>query len=155
VARRRSSSALPWAAAYYVDENGQTPAREALFDIGLPKPVRLALLARVTAVVNGPPTSFPTGTPIWSLMTRDRERGRIDMSGIFEVRDKHGPTLYRLFCVIDSEAGQHGMDARLLVMLSLATKPVRTAMPQAVYRAVRAQADRYFSMTPRPIAQEI
>lgn len=73
-------------------------------------------------------------------MSRDPQRGKVDMSGIFEVRD-----------MLDSEAGEHGVDARLLVLLSLGIKRERTAMPQAVYRQVRRQADRYFATSPRPI----
>ncbi len=84
-------------------------------------------------------------------MTRDREKGRVDMSGIFEIRDKQGDTLYRLFCVLDSDAEAHGLEAPALVMLALGTKRVRTAMPQSVYRRVRAEADRYFATTPRPV----
>lgn len=127
------------------------PAREALNASDVPKAVRLALLARVVAVRDHPPTSFPTGSPIWSVMSRDPQRGRVDMSGIFEVRDKHGPLLYRLFCLLDSEAAEHGVDARLFVLLSLGIKRERTAMPQAVYRRARRQADRYFATSPRPI----
>jgi hypothetical protein len=84
-------------------------------------------------------------------MSRDRGKGTIDMSGIFEIRDKQGDTLYRLFCVLDSDGESHGLGAPALVMLSLATKRVRTAMPQAVYRRVRAEADRYFATIPRPV----
>jgi hypothetical protein len=32
-------------------------------------------------------------------------------------------------------------------MLSMGTKQVRTAMPQSVYKRVRAEADRYFTTT--------
>lgn len=84
-------------------------------------------------------------------MTKDRERGNVDMSGIFEIRDKQRDLLYRLFCVIDSNAESHGLEAPALIMLSLGVKPVRTAMPQAVYQEARNQADRYFATTPRPV----
>jgi hypothetical protein len=138
--------------ASHVDEDGSVPAREALYAKDLPRPVRLALLARVVAVRDYPPPSFPTGSPIWSLMSRDPQKGKVDMSGIFEIRDKHGPLLYRLFCVLDSQAPEHGVeDARVLALLSLGIKPERTAMPEAVYRQVRRQADRYFATSPRPI----
>jgi hypothetical protein len=142
---------LPWAASYYVDDGGSVPARDALSAAEFPKAVRVALLARVVAVRDHPPPSFPTGSPVWAVMSRDPQRGKVDMSGIFEVRDKHGPLLYRLFCLLDSEAGEHGVDARLLVLLSLGIKRERTAMSQAVYRRVRRQADRYFATSPRPI----
>lgn len=73
------------------------------------------------------------------------------MSGIFEIRDKQGDTLYRLFCLLDSAAQAHGFLDSALVMLMLASKPVRTTMPQSVYRRVRAEADRYFATSPRPV----
>jgi hypothetical protein len=85
-------------------------------------------------------------------MSGDPQRGSVDMSGIFEIRDKHGPLLYRLFCVLDSGAPGHGVDdAQVLAILSLGIKPARTAMPERVYRQVRRQAGRYFASSPRPI----
>ncbi|MGZ5213970.1 MAG: hypothetical protein ACXWEN_09505 [Actinomycetota bacterium] len=140
-----------WIATYYKDATCKVPARDALRTDGFLKNVRLALEARAMAVRDAPPPSFPAGSLIWSAMSKDREKGKVDMSGIFEIRDKQGDTLYRLFCVLDSDGESHGLEAPALVMLSLATKPVRTAMPQAVYRRVRAEADRYFATTPRPV----
>jgi hypothetical protein len=140
-----------WIATYYKDASGRAPARDSLRAADFPKNVRLALEARAKAVRDAPPPSFPGGSPVWSPMTRDREKGRVDMSGIFEIRDKQRDTLYRLFCVLDSDAESHGLEAPALVMLSLATKQVRTAMPQSVYRRVRAEADRYFASTRRPV----
>lgn len=150
-ASTRPARDLPWAATYYLDAGGSAPAREALYDAEFPQPVRLALLARIVAVRDHPPLSFPTGTNVWRLMRDDPQKGGVDMSGIFEARDKHGSLLYRLFCVLDSNAGDHGADARLLVMLSLGVKPERTAMNSSVYRRVRGEADRYFATSPRPI----
>jgi len=146
-----SSSRKNWIATYYKDANGTAPARDALRVAGFPKNVRLALEARAKAVRDAPPPSFPAGSPMWSAMSRDREKGKVDMSGIFEIRDKQGDTLYRLFCVLDSDGESNGLEAPALVMLSLATKPVRTAMPQGVYKRVRAEADRYLATTPRPV----
>ncbi len=51
------------------------------------------------------------------------------MSGIFEIRDKHGGTLHRLFCLLDSAAQAQGLQDPALVMLMVASRPVRTAMP--------------------------
>jgi hypothetical protein len=140
-----------WIATYYEDASGRAPARDGLRADDFPKNVRLALEARAKAVRDAPPPSFPAGSPVWSPMTKDKEKGQVDMSGIFEIRDKQGDTLYRLFCVLDSDADSHGLEAPALVLLSLATKPVRTAMPPSVYRRVRAEADRYFATTPRPV----
>ncbi len=73
------------------------------------------------------------------------------MSGIFEARDRHHRKRYRLFCVLDSNAPDHGLDAPALVMLSGTVKNVGEEVPQAVYREVRRQADRYFATSPRPV----
>jgi hypothetical protein len=140
-----------WIAAYYKAADGTAPARDTLRAPDFPENVRLSLEARAAAIRDTPPPSFPPGSLMWSVMTRDRERGNVDMSGIFEIRDRQGKVLYRLFCVLDSDAESHGLEAPALVMLSVGIKPVRTAMPQAVYREVRAQADRYFATSPRPV----
>ena len=148
---KRKASKRVWIATYYRDANGAAPARVAMRQGDFPEKVRLALEARVSAIRDEPPPSFPAGSPMWSLMSKDRARGKVDMSGVYEVRDKHGDTLYRLFCVLDSEASAHGLEAPALVMLSLGTKAVRTVMPQSVYKRVRAEADRYFATSPRPV----
>jgi hypothetical protein len=88
-----------WIAIYYKDGSGRAPARDSLRAADFPKNVRLAVEARAKAVRDAPPAPFPGGSPVWSPMTRDREKGRVDMSGIFEIRDKQRDTLYRLFCV--------------------------------------------------------
>jgi hypothetical protein len=154
-AARKTRATVPskkeWIATYYKDANGEAPARAALRADAFPKNVRLALEARAKAVRDAPPPSFPAGSPMWSAMSKDKDKGKVDMSGIFEIRDKQGDTLYRLFCVLDSDGESHGLEAPALVMLSLATKPVRTAMPQSAYKEVRAEAHRYFATTPRPV----
>jgi hypothetical protein len=141
-----------WIAVYYRTADGTSPARDALFAPDFPANVRLALLARAAAIRDTPPPAFPASSPMWSVMTRDRERGNVDMSGIFEIRDRQGDTLYRVFCVVDSGAESHGLEAPALVLLSVGVKQVRTAMPQAVYREVRSHADRYLATSPRPVA---
>lgn len=149
--RREGPASKKWIATYYKAADGTAPARDTLRALDFPENVRLALEARVAAIRDTPPPAFPAGSPMWSVMTRDRDRGNVDMSGIFEIRDRQGNMLYRLFCVLDSNGESHGLEAPALVMLSVGVKPVRTAMPQAVYREVRAQADRYFATSPRPV----
>ena len=65
---------------------------------------------------------------------------RADMKGIREARDEHDGTLYRLFCVVDSQA--HGRDAKVVALVSGGVKPARTAMAQQVYDETRAFAAR-------------
>jgi hypothetical protein len=50
-------------------------------------------------------------------MHKPRKKGEVDLSGICEARDKQSKTLFRLFCLLDRDAVQHGMDAPALVLL--------------------------------------
>ncbi len=120
------------------------PARDFLDEC--PEAVRDELLATVLAVRNYPPPSFPTSTPRWTVMTET-------MGGVYEARDKLGKELYRLFCLLDRQAHQHGASAPLLVLLGGANKPVRTAMPNDVYEEIRLFRGHYLSTNPRPIDQ--
>jgi hypothetical protein len=83
-------------------------------------------------------------------MHKSQKKGEVDMRGILEARDRHQQDLYRLFCVLDSRAPDHGLGAPALVMLSGTRKKVGEVVPQSVLKLVRAQADRYFATSPRP-----
>lgn len=162
----KKKAQVSWIAVYYSDvddpkKNQMTEEKILKLGVADPAPardflnsrppqVKAALQARVAAVRDYPPISFPTSTPVWSLMHKPKSKKEVDMSGIFEVRDKHGSQLYRLFCVLDTKAPDHGLSAPALVMLSGTEKPVGTVVSQAIYKEVRAQADRYFSTSPRP-----
>jgi len=154
-----------WIAVYYREDSASvelteeqiaaraapdpTPARAFLN--ALPLSPRAGLRATIVAVRDRPPPSFPTGSQAWRLMHKPAKKGEVDMSGIFEARDRHQRKLWRLFCVLDSRAPEHGLPAPALVMLSGTVKNVGQEVPQAVYREVRRQADRYFATSPRPV----
>jgi hypothetical protein len=72
-------------------------------------------------------------------MRKAAGKREVDLSGICEVRDKYSNKLYRLFCVIDRDAPEHGLAAPSLVLLDGVVKPVRTEVPQSEYRRI----DRY------------
>jgi len=127
------------------------PAPARAFLRSCPPLPRAALYGTIATVRDYPPLKFPTSAPIWSLMHKPTKKKHVDMSGIVEARDKHGKLLYRLFCVLDSQAMEHGLEAPALVMLSGTVKRKQEVVPQKVYREVRRQADRYFSMSPRPV----
>lgn len=163
--KKKAKDADPWIAAYYRegDERDETSEEDIAAGVG-PDPAparaflksldpapRAALRATVVAVRDRPPPSFPHGSNAWRLMHKPKKKGDVDMSGIFEVRDKYQSKLYRLFCVLDSEAPSHGLPAKSLVMLSGTIKRVGEEVPQAVYAEVRRQADRYFATSPRPV----
>lgn len=156
---------MNWIAVYYRESGarvelteeqitagaGPDPAPARAFLNALPLSPRAGLRATIVAVRDRPPPSFPTGSQAWRLMHKSAKKGEVDMSGIFEARDRHQRKLYRLFCVLDSRAPEHGLAAPALVMLSGTVKNVGEEVPQAVYREVRRQADRYFATTPRPV----
>jgi hypothetical protein len=127
------------------------PAPARAFLRSIPPIPRAALYGTITAVRDYPPLKFPTSTNMWHLMHKSPDKKQVDMSGIVEARDKHEKLLYRLFCVVDSQAMNHGLEAPALVMLSGTVKKAQEVVPQKVYKEVRRQADRYFSMSPRPV----
>ncbi len=80
-------------------------------------------------------------------MRKPAKKGEVDMSGIFEARDRHQRKLYRLFWMLDSRAPEPPAPA--LVMLSARSRTSANRCRRAVYRKVRRQADRYFATSPR------
>lgn len=76
-------------------------------------------------------------------MHKPKKKGEVNMSGIFEARDKHSKLLYRLFCVVDGQGAEHGLGGPAVVLLDGAVKPVATAVPQADYRRVEEYRDDY------------
>lgn len=114
------------------------------FVSGCPKPVQDALLSTFQAVLERPPTKFPPGTLLWRPM-----RGR--MQGIYEIRDRYGRQLYRLFCLVDSDAVRNGCSTPVLVMLSGGEKLVNTEMDDDVYEEACGYRDHYIKSNPRAL----
>jgi hypothetical protein len=84
------------------------------------------LLAIVVAVRDAPPPAFPA-SGMWHAM-------RNGMRGFHEARDEHDGQLYRLFCVVDRQAPEHGLDAPTVALISGGIKSARTAMAEGVYK---------------------
>lgn len=132
----------PWRIAFYFRPGmGRPPAIEFLESC--PKAVGDQLLATTRSVSERPPPSFPAGLA-WRPM-----RGKMD--GIYEVRDRHGDRLYRLFCLLDGDAQRHHATAPLLVLLSGGEKAVGTAMDDDVYEDACRYRDDYLRSSPRAI----
>lgn len=127
-----------WQTVIYETASGVRPAIEYLTDKSMPAPVRRELLVTIAAVTTMGPPRFPTSTPRWRIMRKDKKKGAggVDMSGICEARDKHAKLLYRLFCVIDRDAPLHGLAAPSLVLLGGATKPDNAVVPTAEYQVI-------------------
>jgi hypothetical protein len=147
--KKKRQPSKPWVLVYYKDDDKTAPAREGLQ--ALPAQVRVRLRAIVSAVRDRPPPSFPLSGPQWRLLTNDRRKGRVDVSGIFYARDKHGDWLYRLYCVLDSDAEQHGLPGPAVVMIDCGVKPDKTELPDSFYAELRRKAQRYLKSSPRPV----
>jgi hypothetical protein len=92
------------------------------------------LLAIVVAVRDAPPPSFPS-SKLWRAM-------HSTMKGLYEVRDEHAGRLYRVFCVLDSQAPVHALDAKAIVLVCGGEKKIRSVMDDSVYsEALRYRAD--------------
>lgn len=128
-----------WQPVIYETARGRQPAWDFLGSKEMPSGVRAELLVTIGAVLQVGPPRFPTSTQRWRLMHKPASKREVDLSGICEARDKHSNTLYRLFCVIDRNAPEHGLAAPSLVLLDGVAKPTRTEVPQSEYRRI----DRY------------
>ena len=128
-----------WQPVLYETARGLRPAWDFLGSEEMPGEVRTELLVTIGAVLQVGPPRFPTSTQRWRLMHKPASKGEVDLSGICEARDKHSNTLYRLFCMIDRNAPEHGLAAPSLVLLGGVAKPIRTEVPQSEYRRI----DRY------------
>ena len=57
-----------------------------------------------------------------------------EMKGFYEARDAYDGQLYRLFCILDRQAPEHGLDARAIVLVCGGSKRARSAMGDNVYK---------------------
>jgi hypothetical protein len=83
------------------------------------------LLAILVAVRDAPPPAFPPSN------MRHAMHG--EMKGLHEARDAHDGWLYRVFCLLDSQAPENGLDAKALVLLSGAVKRVGSTTDRRTY----------------------
>ena len=144
-----SPTTVRWSLAFYRTVKGLAPARSFLLDC--PQPVREMLLAIVVAVRDAPPPSFPPSN-MWHVMHGE-------MKGFYEARDEHDSRLYRVFCVLDSHAPDHGLDAKALTLICGGAKPVRSPMDKSVYEQALAYRQDYLAtrriVLPMGIASEL
>lgn len=140
-----------WQVVVYETDRSARPAIDYLEEI--PVAVHRELLTTVVAVTEMGPPRFPTSTPRWRLMHREKGKGAVDMSGVFEARDKQAKVLYRLFCVIDRAAPEYGLAAPSLVLLGGSIKADRTVVKASEYRKIRLYRDDYWKS--RRIARDI
>ena len=109
-----------------------------------PASVAAKLAAVVKAVADAPPPAFSGGGK-WEAMHGD-------MNGFYEVR-VDGPKRhhYRLFCVLEREGAQVGLDGPSLVLITGKDKAFQTVLSEAEYAEVRSLGREYLSRNPRSI----
>jgi hypothetical protein len=124
------------------DSAEATPGRDFLN--GCPTKVRATMRAVLVAVAEAPPKRY-AGGGYWEAM-------KGDMTGWFEVR-VDGPKRhhYRLYCRLDYEAKNAGVDKPLLVVIAGLDKPFRTELSAADYAGVRALGEEYLARNQRSI----
>ena len=130
-----------WDVVFWMPTQNQVPAREWLLTV--PRPVRLMMVAIVDSVRDGPPPSY-LPSELWHAMQGP-------MSGVYEARDRHDGRLYRLFCLLDRLAPEHGLPRPALAVLVGGEKANATQMDGNVYRRVLAAKADYESSDPRKI----
>lgn len=138
-----------WAVAMYLTADDDVPS--ARFLLSCPGSVHQMLLAIIVAVQQAPPPSFPPSN-MWHVM-------HDEMRGFHEARDEHDGNLYRLFCVLDRHAPDHGLDAPVVALISGGVKRARTKMDAGIYKQALAYRKDYLAtrriLLPPGIAPEV
>lgn len=148
VKKRDSAADEPWSVHYFRQHlkghrAAVSPAQEFLRTC--PTEVRAHLVAVIKAVADAPPPRFSGGLQ-WRAMHGD-------MKGWYEARDRHGPFLYRLFCLLERKGADLGLGGPSIVLISGMRKANETAFSKADYAQVRALGDEYRSRTPRSVIE--
>jgi hypothetical protein len=145
MARGGSATSREWQIAFF-RTGKDVPGRAWLQT--LDKDVRRQYLIWLAALRTWKPGPYalPASVPWWRAM-------KDEMKGIYEMRDQHGKTNYRLFCLLDAKAPLHGLSSPVVLVLDGASKPEETKMNEREYRRVRGYRDAYLETDPRPIAQ--
>jgi hypothetical protein len=138
------SRTLEWEVAWYASGRA-VPARAYLNKLDADR--RRQLLGWVEAIRRYPPGpyAFPPGL-VWQPMHGE-------MGGIFEIREKHGKQLFRLFCVLDRNAPAHGLTHPAMVLLDGVTKAIERVFDEAAYARVAGYRDEYLKSDPRPVVR--
>ncbi|HEV8654421.1 MAG TPA: hypothetical protein VGR85_02790 [Candidatus Limnocylindria bacterium] len=139
----KPQSQLEWKVVFYVTPLGRTPALDWLN--GLPRERRQQLLGWAEAIRRWAPGpyAFPPGLQ-WQPM-------RDDAAGCFEIREQHDKILYRLFCIVDRKALDHGLANPVFCLLDGATKPINAVLPKATYRRIGEMREEYLATDRRRV----
>lgn len=138
---------VPWRIHFFKrraedDRTQAVPARDFLDRC--PTAVAAKLVAVVQAVADAPPPAF-SGGGMWEAMHGE-------MNGFYEVR-VDGPKRhhYRLFCMLERDGAELGLDGPSLVLITGKDKPFRTLLSSADYAEVRSLGREFRARTPRSV----
>ena len=107
--------------------------------------MRREFLKRLAVLRLHKPGPYALKASLWWHVMKD------EVSGIWEIRDQHHGTNYRLFCVLDRNATTRGLSASAIVVIGGASKPEGSEMDPSEYRKVREGRDAYLASDPRAI----
>jgi len=127
------------------DPSQAVPARDFLDSI--PAKVAARMVAVLEAVADAPPPAY-SGGGYWEAM-------HDDMAGYYEVRVDGPPnrTHYRLFCLLERDGANVGLDGPSVVVVAGKKKPFRTVLSKEDYAEVRRLGDEFRSRKPRSVAK--
>jgi hypothetical protein len=131
VTRRTRTAGPAWRIHFFRRSDGYVPTRSFLDSV----PVRTAaeIHAVLEAVATAPPPAFSGGGK-WEAMHGE-------LAGLYEVRVRHGRTLFRLICLLERDADDLGGPS--IVCLGGLAKPSGSAADPRDYRAIMQFASEF------------
>jgi hypothetical protein len=121
----------PWRIHFFRRSDGAVPTRTFLDT--LPIKVAAEVHAILEAVATAPPPAFSGGGK-WEAMHGE-------MRGLYEIRVRHGRTLFRLICLLERDSGDLGGPS--IVCLGGLSKASGSAANPRDYREIRQFAEEF------------
>ena len=145
MAKARSATSKEWQIAFF-RAGGEVPGRAWLQTVD--KDVRRQYLIWLAALRTWKPGPYalPASVPWWRAM-------KDEMKGIYEMRDQHGKTNNRLFCLLDAKAPTHGISAPVVVVLA-GSAPTGTCIWERIPGPSRCRSGRTCGSRPRTSCAE-
>jgi hypothetical protein len=125
VTTTRRPTQPPWLIHFFRREDGSVPTRSFLD--GVPVKIAAEIHAVLEAVATAPPPAFSGGGK-WEVMHGD-------LAGLYEIRVRHGRTLFRLLCLLDREGSDLG--GASIVCLGGLTKASGSAANPRDYKLIK------------------
>lgn len=124
------------------DPRRSVPAQEYL-DACTPQ-ARAKLLAALKEVASAPPPKH-RGYGRWEAMHGN-------MGGFYEIRaDGVKRRHYRLFCILERNGADHGLEGPSIIVIAGKDKPFRTTFTDRDYAEIKRLGEEYRSRSPRSV----